>query len=118
MAAIDKVKVLLGITDSSPDELLELIIAETEEYIKDYCHVKSVPAKLEGIVPFMATDLYRAKGYGSSELPSDVKSISEGARSVSYEVKRPADVFSSYNARLKKHRKGRMPSDISSVTED
>ena len=118
MAALENVKALLGITDADRDGLLSLIIAETEEYIRDYCHTEEIPQKLKGTVPFMAADLYRAKGYGAVELPSDVKSISEGQRSVSYETKRPADVFSAYNARLKKHRKGRVPSDIRDTTED
>lgn len=118
MTAIDTVKILLGMTDSDSDEMLEIIIGETEEYIKDYCHVEDIPQKLKSMVPFMAADLYRAKSYGMAELPSDIKSLTQGTRKVEYEVKRPADIFSVYNAQLKKHRKGRMPSDISSITED
>lgn len=118
MAAIDTAKVLLGITGSDKDELLQLLIAETEEYIKDYCHVKEIPQKLVSAVPFMAAELYRAKGYGAEGVPTDIKSVTEGGRSYTYEIKRPSDAFSAFRGRLNKHRKGRMPSDINGITED
>lgn len=113
-----KLKVLLGIKNDTEDELLELILDEAEQFILDYCRIDEVPEKLRGIIPFMAADLYRYREYGKSTLPNDIKSISEGSRSVTYEsVHRPTDAFSAYLKRLKPYRRARVPSEVTHYGE-
>lgn len=114
---MEQLKILLGIPaeDAEKDELLRLVLTEAEEFILSYCRVAAVPEKLKGLVPFMAADVYRAKGYGTDTLPSDVKSVSEGSRSVSYEVKRPDDALASYRLRLNPYRRARVPSEVADI---
>lgn len=110
---MEKLKLLLNITDDSQDELLRLILNEVEEFVLSYCRVNKVPDKLQDIIPFMAADLYRHKGYGASSLPSSVKSISQGNRSVTYETaERHQDVFLEYYKRLNPYRRARVPSEV------
>ena len=54
-----KLKALLGIEDDSKDVILEFVIADVEETIKNYCHVDSVPEGLVNTGYRMAMDLYR-----------------------------------------------------------
>lgn len=110
---METLKTLLGITDASQNELLKLILDEVEEFILSYCRINEIPEKLKNTVPFMAADLYRYKGYGVSSLPTDIKSISQGNRSVTYEnSKRPDDVFEQYYKRLNAYRRARVPSEV------
>lgn len=111
---MDKLKLLLGIdaADTSKDGLLELMLAEAEDFVLSYCFINAVPSGLQGLLPFMAADLYRAAEYGAETLPSDVKSVTEGDRSVSYEVNRlnVSEVLEPYLRRLRPYRKMRTPS--------
>lgn len=112
---MDVIKMLLGISGHEQDGLLSFLIDESKNMILGYCKINEIPAQLESLVPVIAADMYRAKGYGSEAPPEDVKSISEGERSVSYENNRPSGNFlASYRARLApfKNRKGRVPSDL------
>lgn len=78
-------KALLGIEDDSKDTVLEFIIADVEETIRNYCHVDEMP---EGVINTgyrMAMDLYRNESIGSeSAAGGAVASISEGDTSVSF----------------------------------
>lgn len=111
---MERLKVLLGISDTSQDELLRLILEETEDFVKSYCKCKTVPSKLESLIPVIAADVYRHKGYGKSDAPQRVKSISQGERSVSYENEpRTNDVFAAYYKRLNPYRRAMVPSEVS-----
>nr|DAZ12946.1 MAG TPA: Head Tail Connector Protein [Caudoviricetes sp.] len=118
METLLTLKLLLGIEDGKQDGLLSFLISDTENMILGYCRIEVMPRQLESLVPIIAADLYRAKGYGQEAAPEDVKSISEGSRSISYERVRPDDnVLMNYYKRLDpfKNRKGRVPSEIKSV---
>ena len=54
-----KLKALLGIEDDSKDVVLEFVIADVEETIKNYCHVEKMPDGLTNTGYRMAMDLYR-----------------------------------------------------------
>ena len=97
---------LLGIKDDEQDNLLSFLIDDTVNMIMAYCHIDVLPRQLESLVPKIAADMYRAKGYGDSKSPEVVKSISEGDND---------KIFSNYYKRLDpfRKRKGRVPSDIS-----
>ena len=60
-----KLKALLGIEDDSKDVVLEFVIADVEETIKNYCHVEEMPAGLVNTGYRMAMDLYRNENIGS-----------------------------------------------------
>ena len=91
---------LLGIKDDEQDGLLSFLIDDTINMIMSYCHIEVLPRQLESLVPKIAADMYRIKGYGDSKSPEVVKSVSE--------------IFSNYYKRLDpfRKRKGRVPSDV------
>lgn len=113
--ALTTLKMLLGIEDSEQDRLLSFLLDDAENLILGYCRIDTMPTKLESLVPVIAADMYRNKGYGKTDAPSDIKSISEGQRSVSYDTKRPDDdsILKNYYRRLApfRNRKGWVPSD-------
>ena len=60
---------LLGIKDDEQDSLLSFLIEDTVNMIMAYCHIDVLPRQLESLVPKIAADMYRAKGYGDSKSP-------------------------------------------------
>lgn len=116
---MDKIKMLLGITDDAQNELLQFLLDEVRDMICGYCRIDDVPTKLESLIPIIAADLYRRKGYGSAETPQIVSGITEGDRSVTYSKteKENADVLESYYARLNpfRSRRGRVPSEYTGI---
>lgn len=116
--ALGTLKMLLGIKDNEQDSLLSFLIDDTVNMILGYCRIDILPRPLESLVPVIAADAYRAKGYGQAESPEVVKSISEGERSVSYAETNPDNnFFANYYDRLAqfRNRKGRVPSEIRTV---
>lgn len=116
--ALGTLKMLLGIKDNKQDSLLSFLIEDSVNSILGYCRIEVLPRQLESLVPTIAADAYRAKGYGQEAAPEIVKSISEGERSVTYAETNPDyDYLQSYYDRLNpfRSRKGRVPSDIQSV---
>lgn len=114
--ALDRLKMLLGIKDNEQDSLLSFLIDDTINLILGYCRISILPRQLESLVPTIAADMYRHKGYGQAAEPEVVKSISEGGRSVAYAEKASdSDLLTDYYKRLKPfvNRKGRVPSDQS-----
>ena len=112
---LETLKMLLGIEDDEQDSLLSFLIGDTINLILGYCRLDIMPRQLESLVPKIAADMYRIKGYGDSKSPEVVKSVSEGERSVTYAENDNDKIFSNYYKRLDpfRKRKGRVPSDIS-----
>ena len=82
---VAKLKELLGIEDESKDAILEFVIADVEETIKNYCHVNEMPDGLQNTGYRMAMDLYRNENIGSeSAAVGSVSSITEGDTSTSF----------------------------------
>lgn len=80
-----KLKALLGIEDDSKDVILEFVIDNVEETIKNYCHVDTVPDGLMNTGYRMAMDLYRNENIGScTGATGSVSSITEGDTSTSF----------------------------------
>lgn len=80
-----KLKTLLGIEDDSKDVILEFVIDDVEETIKNYCHVDTVPDGLMNTGYRMAMDLYRNENIGScTGATGSVSSITEGDTSTSF----------------------------------
>lgn len=104
---IEKLKLLLGITDDSQDTLLEFILETTEETIFNYCNIDELPDGLTNTAYRMAVDLYRYDCPGSAT-PVTVTSISEGDTSTSFS--NAADsmqdgILKNYKRQLNRYRK-------------
>ena len=107
---------LLGISDSTEaqESIISFLVEDTVEAVRAYCRIEAVPDKLSLLIAQMVARQYRENGYGSEEAPTDVKSVSEGARSVSFETRTLSGILNDYKERLKPYvnRKARVPSDI------
>ncbi len=109
---------LLGISDDEQDALLEYLLKDAEALVLGWCKIDTLPPALESVIPAIAADMYRQKGWGSETAPETVTAISEGNRSISQERINPSeydDLLFSYKNRLAPfvNRKGRVPSDYS-----
>ena len=105
-----KLKALLGIEDDSKDVILEFVIADVEETIKNYCHVEEMPEGLVNTGYRMAMDLYRNENIGSETAAvGPVSSISEGDTSTSFQQYVDANfkdtVLKNYKSSLNRYRK-------------
>ena len=111
--AVKTVKALLGIAGDEEDTLLALLVDESVGYTLGYCRRETIPESLKSVIPMMAADLYRTKMYGTKEAKA-VKSVTQGERSVTYEVNSTSNVFSAYHSRLKPYirRCARLPSEV------
>ncbi len=113
--ALSTLKMLLGIEDDSKNTLLSFLVDDTVNMILGYCRIEVLPRQLESLVPIIAADMYRMRGYGHETAPEIVRSISEGDNSVSYDTKSPNDdIMAHYYKRLNPFRncRGFTPSDF------
>lgn len=82
---LEKLKQLLGIHDDLQDTVLEFIISDVEETIKNYCNLEEVPKGLLQTSYRMAMDLYRNENIGHEESAlGSASSLSEGDTSTSF----------------------------------
>ena len=84
MTELDKLKMLMGATDASHDDVLSFALEEVHELIKNYCNLPEVPPALENTAVRMAADLYRSEGYGNAAAPQAAKSVSRGDVTINY----------------------------------
>lgn len=113
---LNNAKLLLGITDQSKDNILNFIIDDAINAVLAYCRLQFLPNQLVGLVSQIAVRVYRESGYGTEELPEDVKSISEGDRSIAFAKRANTDgILTDFKSRLKPfvNKRGRLPSEVS-----
>ena len=92
MSQLEKVKLLLGITDNNKDFILEFVISRVENAIKNDCNLDKIPVELEDVVLNMAIKLYRLENFGSEEAGQTVKSIAVGDTSTTFETHESNDL--------------------------
>ncbi len=80
----EKLKRLLGIEDESRDFVVDFLIEDVEETIKNYCNVEELPEGLLNTAYRMAIDLYRNENIGQDSVAVSVSSITEGDTSTSF----------------------------------
>ncbi len=107
---LEKLKDLLGISkeDISRDIQLAFSMADVEETVKNYCHIKSVPEGLINTCYRMAVDLYRHERLGEGEAPVMVTSISEGDTKTSFSSASgvlQGSILKNYKVQLNRYRK-------------
>lgn len=106
---LEKLKLLLGITDDSKDVILQFTIANVEEIITNHCHLDEVPEGLYMTGYRMCMDLYRNENLGSEESAlGSISSISEGDTSTSFRsniTEFKDSLLKDYKKQLNKYRK-------------
>ncbi len=112
-------KLLLGITDTAHDGLLELLLAQVTAMVLSEINQPVLPTAAQGLVVEMTADAYRlnkqAAGEGAGEVTGSVSSVSDNGQSVSYRdaaytevLKKVAEnILKNYTARLNAFRRPR-----------
>ena len=88
---LETIKILLAITDSSKDNLLNTYIYMVQEEIMNYCGITSVPDELANTVNYMVICKYSQEG------AAGLSSASFGGVSESYTKDYPQFIISSLN---------------------
>ena len=81
---LEKLKMLLGITDEEQDGVLSFILDTVTDMVLNYCNLDEIPQRLENIVVRMAADQYRSEGYGQAAAPQVAQSVMRGDVTVNY----------------------------------
>lgn len=81
---LDKLKMLLGITDSEKDFALQYVIGAVTDMVLNYCNIEELPPQLENTVLSICMDKYRADSIGQEQAQGRVTGITEGNVSVSF----------------------------------
>lgn len=106
---VEKLKILLGITDDSKDILLQFTIENVEEIITNHCNIEEVPEGLYTTGYRMCMDLYRNENLGDEGNPlGSISSISEGDTSTSFRsniTEFKDSLLKDYKKQLNKYRK-------------
>ena len=108
-------KQLRNIQDNSKDSMLEFALEYAQNAIKNYCGIENIPHQLDNVIVKIADEIYTLNGYGKTDSPTIVKSVTQGSRSISYETPDyGTDILKKYAAQLKrfKNRKGKLPSNV------
>ena len=88
MAQLEKLKMRLGISDNSEDNLLNMLLEDAEGEILDFCNRDILPVKVEALQRELAIIYYNRLGSEGET------SRSEGGVSVSYSTEIPENIKS------------------------
>lgn len=79
-------KVLLGITSSEKDGILQVYISKTIQSVLNYCNISVLPSALNYLVCDLTSDSYRDSIAlnGSGDVVGNISSISEAGRTLSF----------------------------------
>lgn len=83
---IGTVKILLGISDSSLDETLQLYLDITVQSVLNYCNISELPSALNYTVCQLTADIYKDTTNSNKvgAVVGNVSKIDEDGRSVSF----------------------------------
>lgn len=108
---VERLKKLLGFSreNDSKDTILEFILEDVEEMVKNYCNVPTIPEQLNSTILRMAIDMYKNESLGSEDIAlGSISSISEGDTSVSYRSSASEfkeSLLKDYKSQLNRYRK-------------
>lgn len=88
METLEKIKVLRSIEGVEQDAVLKIMIEDANSSIKEYCHIKAVPERLEYIVRELVLATIDKDNGGN------VASIKRGDTQINYTTSITADSFS------------------------
>ncbi|MBP1935099.1 phage head-tail connector protein [Ammoniphilus resinae] len=93
MATLDNVKILLelDLLESKQDNLLNLYIQRSTDFILNYCNLTEVPVSLNSVLEDIVVFRYRNKGI------ENLKSETLGSHSASFLDGLPSDIMQQLN---------------------
>lgn len=106
--SIEKLKLLLGITGTDQDAILQFIIDNVTETIFNYCNVDLMPVGLINTAYRMAIDLYRNENIGNEAAGKGlVSNETAGKVSIGYQENTAftQSMLKNYQVQLSRYRK-------------
>ncbi|MGZ0086346.1 phage head-tail connector protein [Caldibacillus thermoamylovorans] len=91
MPSLDNIKTLLGISNNTQDNLLNLYLTRATSFVKNYCNIDVIPAELNEVIEDIAVYRYRMNGV------ENVKAESKGSLSETYRDSLPDDIIAQLN---------------------
>ncbi|MCG6796353.1 head-tail connector protein [Geobacillus sp. YHL] len=91
MSSLENVKTLLGISNNTQDNLLNLYLTRATSFVKNYCNIDEIPSELDEVIEDIAVYRYRMNGV------ENVKSESKGSLSETYRDSLPDDIIAQLN---------------------
>jgi hypothetical protein len=92
MSELDRVKVLLKITDEAQDALLTELLLEAEEWIINYLYRSQMPEALRGVQVRLAAALYNRRGIEGMSAAKD-GGISRTADALPEDIRRALNPY-------------------------
>ncbi|WP_158735148.1 head-tail connector protein [Alteribacillus sp. YIM 98480] len=92
MASLTNIKLIIGISDDSKDDLLNLYISRAESFVKQYCNIEELNEVQSAIVEDMTVYLYRNNGI------ENISSESKGSLSETYRDLIPDHLIKALNS--------------------
>ena len=79
-----------------------------------YCRLEYLPEVLQSYIPRMVYELWTKNGFGQPHRAKEIKSMSQGQRSISYGEYDTSDMLTDFEKRLKPFidRRARTPSQV------
>lgn len=89
LTVLEKIKLLLSIPleDTGKDDVLAVMIADAEDAVKGYCHIRQVPRQLDFVVRELVMNGFRNDNGGN------VASIKRGDTQINYSTAITAESF-------------------------
>lgn len=107
MVSTDKLAKLLGVADDNA--YLEFALTDAKNIILGYCHIDTIPSRLETTCYRMAMDIFRNEKFGEDGELGRLSSLTEGDVSISYGQRYDeiftASLLKNYKAQLNPFRK-------------
>lgn len=97
---LEVLKLLLGITNDKKDGILERIMEGVSEYICRYCGIDTVTDDMEGTYFAICIHVYRYERLGDENGAGNIKSITEGDVSISFDTQEWKDRISGFKEEL------------------
>lgn len=81
---LENIKMLLGLSDDTKDQMIHYYISKVTDEILSYCNLDELPSKLESIVENKVYGVLKPQF--STKSTDEVKSVSRGDTKIEYNV--------------------------------
>lgn len=109
IAALEKLKALLGIQGEEKNILVNFALESAEEIIKNYCHIEEIPEGLSATLYRIAVDIFKNEHFGEESAAQAIRSITIGDTSTSFGTAESSgyaeSVIKDYKSQLNRFRK-------------
>ncbi len=93
MDLTSQVKMLLGITDSSKDDIIGYFVSFVTGLALRYCKLPAPTPELDFVLAGMIAERYRVNAYGHEAIPKQVQSVKEDDTQITYYMRNAPQAY-------------------------